>query len=141
MSEQNKEAARRILESYNKGPEAAKATRDQVFAADIVVHFPGIPTPLQGREAFEPLIDMFAAAFGEDHVIVEDQVAEGDKVTTRWTWSFTHHGDFQGMPATGKRITISGINYERFAAGKLVERWVEMDQLGMMQQLGVAPSS
>jgi steroid delta-isomerase-like uncharacterized protein len=138
--EQNKVAARRILESYNAGQQAAKAVRDELFASDVVIHFPGMPEPIRSREAFEPLINMFAASFGDDHLSVEDQVAEADKVTTRWTWSFTHHGEFQGIPPTGKRVTLTGINLERFTGGKLVERWVEMDQVGMLQQLGAIPA-
>jgi steroid delta-isomerase-like uncharacterized protein len=139
-TEQNKSAARRILESWNAGPQAAKMARDELIASDVVFHFPGMPETIRGREAVEQLLTMFSASFQDDDITVEDQVAEGDKVASRWTWSFTHHGAFQGIPATGKRITITGVNLERFTGGKLVERWVEMDQVGMMQQLGAMPA-
>ena len=138
-TEHNKSIARRILESYNNGQQAAARTRAELFAPDLIVHFPGMPGPVD-RETHEQLIGMFAAAFHDDHMTIEDQVAEGDRVATRWTWSFTHRGDFQGIPPTGKRVTITGINIERFANDKLVERRVNFDQLGMMQQLGVIPA-
>jgi steroid delta-isomerase-like uncharacterized protein len=139
-TEQNKSAARRFMESWNAGTQATKTARDELFAADVVFHFPGMPESIRGREAVEQLLTMFSASFGDDHLNVEDQAAEGDKVATRWTWSFTHHGAFQGIPPTGKRVTITGMNLERFTGGKLVERWVEMDQVGMLQQLGVMPA-
>ena len=139
MSDENKVAARRILESYNQGQQAAKRVRDELFAPDVVVHFPGMPGPVRGRTSFEPLIEMFARSFTDDHITIEDQVAEGDMVATRWEWAFSHTADFQGIPPTGKRVTMSGINFERFSGGKLVERWVQMDQISMMQQLGAMP--
>lgn len=138
-TEKHKAIARQILESYNESQQKATEVRAATFAPDFIAHFPGVPGPLN-LEAFEQIVGMFAAAFQDDHIAVDDQVAEGDRVATRWTWSFTHNGEFQGIPPTGKRITITGINFERFADGKLVERWVVMDQMGMMQQLGVIPA-
>jgi len=68
-------------------------------------------------------------------VTVEDVIAEGDKVVTRWTIRGTHRGEFMGQPPTGKQVTWSGINITRLVAGKAVEDWVEQDTLGLMQQL------
>jgi predicted ester cyclase len=68
---------------------------------------------------------------------VEDQVAEGDKVTTRYTMGGTHQGEFFGVPGSGKRIEISGINVDRFEeSGKMVEEWASYDLLGAMRQAG-----
>jgi steroid delta-isomerase-like uncharacterized protein len=139
-TEQNKAAARRFMESWNDGAEAAWQARDEFFSPQVVFHFPGFPEPIRGREAVEQVIGMFSQSFSDDHLTVEDQIAEGDKVATRWTWAFTHTGPFQGLPATGKRATISGINWETFEGGKLVGRRLELDQVGMLQQLGVMPA-
>ena len=70
---------------------------------------------------------------------VVDQIAEGDKVVTRIVSTGTHTGAFQGIPATGKPIRVDGILIERYANGRIVERWDQFDQLGMLQQLGVIP--
>jgi steroid delta-isomerase-like uncharacterized protein len=83
---------------------------------------------------------MFWGAFSDSHYTIEDQVGEGDKVATRMTWRATHTGDFQGLPPTGKQIAVSGITITRIKDGKIVEHWPSIDQLGMMQQLGVIPA-
>jgi predicted ester cyclase len=70
----------------------------------------------------------------------EEQIADGEKVATRWTATGTNTGSRNGMPPTGKRITISGISIERYAHGKMVESWVNWDFMGMPQQLGVIPT-
>ncbi|HEY6410245.1 MAG TPA: ester cyclase, partial [Ktedonobacteraceae bacterium] len=71
---------------------------------------------------------------------IEDLVAEGDKVVTRWTWRGTNQGEFQGMPPTGKEVAGSGISIHRIAEVKIAEAWVNFDTLGMLQQLGMIPA-
>ena len=83
---------------------------------------------------------MSLGAFPDARVTVEDQVAEGDKVVSRWTATGTHTGDLMGIPPTERRIEISGITINRFSGGKIAEDWYQSDDLGMMQQLGVIPS-
>jgi len=83
---------------------------------------------------------MFLTAFPDLYFTVEDLIAEGDEVVARVTMSGTQHGAFMGIPPTGKHVTITGIDINRFVGGKSVEHWVEMDTLGMMQQLGVIPA-
>lgn len=83
---------------------------------------------------------MFLAGFPDLRVVIEDEIAEGDRVVTRGQMQGTHQGDFLGIPATGKRIDIAYIDIWRLENGKAVENWVQMDMLGMMQQLGVAPA-
>ncbi|GAH24773.1 unnamed protein product, partial [marine sediment metagenome] len=68
---------------------------------------------------------------------VEDQIAEDDKIVTRWTATGTHKGELMGMPSTGVQATWTGISFFRIAGGKIVERWKSMDTLGMMQQFGL----
>jgi steroid delta-isomerase-like uncharacterized protein len=75
------------------------------------------------------------------HLIVEDQIAEGDKVVTRVTFRGTHQGAFRGVPPTGKPIAYTGIAIDRIAEGKVVEMWHEADTSGMLRQLGVAPKA
>lgn len=71
---------------------------------------------------------------------IEDVIAEGDKVAVRWTNSGTHVGDFAGIPATGKNFTIAGIDIHRMRDGKMAEHWHVVDQLTMLQQLGIIPA-
>jgi hypothetical protein len=79
------------------------------------------------------------AGFPDLRVTIDDRIAEGDKVVTRWTIHGTHTGNLFGMPPTGQAMTMTGISIYRIAEGKMVEGWVQYDQLGMMQQLGLAP--
>jgi predicted ester cyclase len=71
--------------------------------------------------------------------MVEAQIAEGDMVATRWTACGTHDGDFQGVPPTGREVTLRGMTIFRIADGKLVEGWTNPDLLGVMQQIGAIP--
>ena len=82
---------------------------------------------------------MYRSAFPDMQLTIEDQIAEGDKVVTRWTARGTHQGELMGIPPTGKQATVTGITVGRVANGKFVESWSNFDALGMMQQLGVVP--
>jgi steroid delta-isomerase-like uncharacterized protein len=75
--------------------------------------------------------------FPDLHITTNDLIAEGDNVTKVWTVNCTHNGELMGIPATGKQIEVKGIEVLRVADGKIAENWVSMDNLGMMQQLGV----
>ena len=88
---------------------------------------------------FNQLVNAFATGFPGSHFDFEDEFAAGDKVVTRWTWHAVHRGEFQGIPPTGKPVTMTGISILRFADDKVVENTVELDQLGLMQQLGGVP--
>lgn len=81
---------------------------------------------------------MFHAGF-DIHINVEDLVAEGDKVVDRWTARMTHKGEFFGLPATGKLVTITGMDIARLVNGKVAEIWHLEDIMGLMQQLGAVP--
>ena len=82
----------------------------------------------------------FRLAFPNIRIASDDEMGVGDKVIVRWTLSGTHEGEFQGIPATGNDVAVSGITIMRVAGGKIAEYWLEVDNLGMMQQLGVIPS-
>jgi predicted ester cyclase len=83
---------------------------------------------------------MFRGAFPDFKVTIDDLIAEGDKVVIRATWNGTQKGEFMGIPPTGKRVSFGVIDIIRMAGGKAVEHWGQMDSMGMMQQLGVAPA-
>ena len=86
------------------------------------------------------LITMYRTAFPDIHFTIDEQIAEGDTVMTRWTARGTQTGELAGMPPTGKSVTVTGIVVDRFSNGMIAETWAIFDQFGMMQQLGVIPS-
>lgn len=93
----------------------------------------------RGPEGMQRVMSQFFTAFPDMHVEVEDVIAEGNKAASRGVMYGTHQGEFMGIPATGKRIAIGYSDTWRFEGGMAVENWVQMDMLGMLQQLGVAP--
>jgi steroid delta-isomerase-like uncharacterized protein len=135
MSEQNKTIARQVFEDIQSQRNIALI--DKIVAGDYVGYTP--PAVIHGPEGAKRFEAMLHEAFPDYRVTVEDQVAEGDKVATRWTARGTHKGQFQGMPPTGKQITMSGMTIFRIANGKLVEGWNNPDLLGLLQQLGLVP--
>lgn len=90
-------------------------------------------------EHVKQFVGVVMQAFPDLHYTVEDMVAEGDKVVTRLTLSGTQRGTFMGIPATGKHATVSDIEIFRITGGKAVETWVQVDFLGLLQQLGAIP--
>jgi predicted ester cyclase len=135
MSEQNKATFRAIPEKLiNLGDLTAA---DQYFAHDFVDHTlpPGLPAGVAGFKAF---FTMLRTAFPDLHYTVGDVVAEGEKVVARVSVRGSMKGDFQGMTATGKTATWTEIHIGRFVNGKVAEHWATIDQLGMLQQLGLA---
>lgn len=79
------------------------------------------------------------SAFPDLHITTNDLIAEGDKVIKVWTVNCTHRGELMGIPPTGNKLVVKGIEVFRIAGGKIAELWASMDTLGMMQQLGVIP--
>jgi len=141
VSEENKEKMRRVLEeAFGQGKTEVV---DEVLDSDFVCWDPNSETgEIRGAETIKGEIEFFRNAFPDFYWRVDDQIAEGDRVTTRYTLGGTHQGEFFGVPGTGKRIEITGINIDRFdEGGKLVEEWPEYDLLGAMQQMGAVPGS
>ena len=136
--EENKAIARRWNEEiWDKGNLAAI---DELLAPDFVFNY-APPGAAPDREGYKQTVTNLCAPFADIHSTIEDMVAEGDKVAVRWTWRGTHKGEFMGIAPTGKQVTITGISILRIVGGKIVEEWGEMDNLGMMQQLGAFPPS
>ena len=95
----------------------------------------------RGPEDVKRFISEFRQAFPDFHTTIEEQIADGDKVVTRWTMRGTQQGEFRGIASTGEQITVRGIGIFRFSEeGKVVETWDNLDQLGMMRQLGAIPA-
>ncbi len=134
-TEENKAIVRRYVEAHAANDQAALK---EVLAPDPVAHRASSTDSLN-REALLQGISMFSAAFSDRQFTMEDQIAEGDKVMTRYTWRGTHSGDFQGLPPTGKQVAISAFFVQRIQEGKIVEFWHLFDQLALMQQLGLVP--
>ncbi len=136
-TEDNKAAVRRFYEEViNKKNLAAI---DEFIDPHGIDHAlpPGMPGGIEGSKQF---IGMYLTAFPDLHFTVEDMIAEGDRVVSRLTTRGTHKGALMGIPPTGKQVTITGIDINRIVGGKSVEHWLEMDTMGMMQQLGVIPA-
>ena len=137
-TEANKAIARRFLEEvFGQGK---LAVADEIVAPDHVDHGPGaLPGVPHGPEGSKMLVTGYRNAFPDIHFTIDEQIAEGDKVVTRWTGHATHKGELAGIPATGKSATVTGMGVDRIVNGKIVESWGIFDQFGMMQQLGVIP--
>ena len=135
-TEENKAVIRRYVEALNKQDLAVAL---ECCAPDYVWHGArryGVSPDLAG---FKQLCTAWWTAFPDVHIVVEDLIAEGDKVVARVTFRGTHQGEFMGVPPTGKQVSWTGIAIDRFEAGKFVEGWANTDDLGLMQQLGAIP--
>ena len=137
-ADQNKASLRRLLNEVVN--QKRIPVFDEITTADFVEHEqlgPGLPPNREGAKQF------FASAmkaFPDMRVTIDDEIATGDKVVMRSTWSGTHQGEFQGIGATGKRVTFQVIDICRFENGKIVEHWGLTDAMGLMQQLGAIPA-
>lgn len=134
MSEQNKAIARRLLDTLWNQQDFAVV--DELVPADYDGHS---STEIHGPEGAKVFASLVSTAFPDFQMIIDDQISEGDKVVTRWTATGTHDGEFQGIPATGKNVTLTGITIFRIVDGKLRDGWTNEDLLGLMAQLGAVP--
>jgi predicted SnoaL-like aldol condensation-catalyzing enzyme len=112
---------------------------DELISPGYVAHDPSNPARGGGIEGAKQFIRGFQGGLSSFEYKVEDMLAEGDEVVYRWTMRAVHSGPFMGIPPTGTRLAITGIDMFRLADGKIVESWVVADALSMLQQLGVIP--
>jgi steroid delta-isomerase-like uncharacterized protein len=132
-AEDNKTLARRSWEVIDN-----LDLLDEVYAADFVWHEPD--QDIRGPEEGKQFVNMYKSAFPDLRCSVEDEIAEGDEVVTRWTISGTHQGEIEEFgPPTGKQVEIKGITIHRIEGDKIAEEWTRYDNLGVMQQLGLVP--
>jgi steroid delta-isomerase-like uncharacterized protein len=136
MSAENKELSRRFTELFSTGDDVLA---DQVLAPDVVFHGTTGDGELRGIEQMKAFVAGYRRAFPDARSTVEDQLAEGDKVVTRWRARGTHRGELGPVPATGRQFVIEGVTIERIAGGRIAEVWVARDELGLLHQLGLAP--
>jgi steroid delta-isomerase-like uncharacterized protein len=139
-TEENKAVVRREFEEmFNQ--EGNLDAAEEFYAPNYVGHEP-TTGDIKGVEGAKQFAAEYREAFPDLTITIEDQVAEGDKVVTRFTARGTHHGEVEDLgPATGNRMEITGITIEQFGDGKIVQDWTNFDALGMMQQLGLVPEA
>lgn len=134
--ESNKALVRRFLEEVpGKGNMAAV---DELALPGLMLHVP-LPEQTPGAEGMKDIAFVCRNAFPDLKITIEDMIAEGDRVVCRFTTRGTNSGQFMGMPPTGRKIALSGIEIFRIENEKIAEIWGQADLLGLMQQLGVAP--
>ena len=136
-ADDHKAVVRRWIEAYNDRDDQAEA---DVRAPGYVAHVSGVPAPLNSED-WTQFIAGFTEAFPDLRLTVEDVLAEGDMVAARVAFHGTHTGDFQGIPPTNKQVVFSGMELNRMLDGKVAEHWVELDRLGLLQQLGAAAAA
>ena len=136
MSEENKALARRWADIFNQDN---LDLVNEIYAPDVVGHDPAMPEDIRGVEGAREFYSMYRSAFPDTEITVEDQVAEGDKVVTRWTARGTHQGEVMGVQPSGNRVEVMGITISRIEGGKIAEEWDIYDALGMMQAIGAVP--
>jgi len=133
-------ASRRLLEeTFNDGN---LELVDQLVAPDAVNHDPATPPELRGLsgpEMFKRTVSMYRGAFPDVRMIVDDVIAADEKVVLRWHSAGTHRGRLAGLAPTGARGSVTGISINRWKDGKVIESWVEWDNLGLARQIGAAP--
>ena len=138
MSEENKALSRRAIEEVFVAGNLDVV--DEIVSEDHVHYDPAMPEEGHGREHFKEFASMYRSAFPDVHMQIEDRIAEGDRVATRWVASGTHEGELMGINPTGNRVTVVGTTIDRIANGQIAETWDNYDALGMMQQVGAIPS-
>jgi steroid delta-isomerase-like uncharacterized protein len=114
------------------------AMADDLFTDDYRLHLSGVPAPAD-RATAKQIVAMFSMAFPDLRHTVDEMIAEGNTVAARWTVQGTHRGDFQGIATTGRQIKLSGTTVHHMADGKITETWLTVDNLDLLQQLGVIP--
>ena len=137
-TEDNKRAVRRfqegVAEFFHSGNLDAFP---ELVNPDAIFDMPGMPPTVEGMLQMLPA---FRVAFPDLSVTLGELIAEGDKVAYRLTWTGTNTGEFMGIPATGKRVTVTETHVDQIVNGKIARHDGDTDQLGMLQQLGVVPA-
>jgi len=136
LKERNIALVRRFFSVGPSGGDLKSA--DELLSSNLVLHVPLASSP--GIQGMNEIISACRAAFEHLDVTLDDMVAEGDRVAVRFTARGVHQGAFMGLPATGKSITMTGIEIFCIEDGRVAELWGEANLLGLMQQLGIVPS-
>ncbi len=136
MSEENKWLVNRVYdEAISSG---MYDVIDELVAPNYVSH--GLPMSVNGPQEFRESIETFRSAFPDLYMLVEEQIADGDRVSNLGYLTGTHRAEFLGIPASGQQIKVNVISIWRFEDSKVAESWVQMDLMSLMQQIGAAPA-
>jgi steroid delta-isomerase-like uncharacterized protein len=138
VSDENKALVRRWFEKLFNAQNLGVA--EEITAQDSVSHDHLLADLPSGPEADKHIVNLYHGAFPDAQITVEDQIAEGDRVFTRWTERGTPQGEFMGVAPSGNRVEIAGMTVNRVSEDKIAETWTLYDALGMMQQIGAIPS-
>jgi steroid delta-isomerase-like uncharacterized protein len=131
-TEENKALVRREMEEiFQKGN---LDVAEEIYAPDYVAYEP--TGEIRGVEGAKQFALTYREAFPDMQVTQEDQIVDGDKVVTRFTFRGTHQGELEGIAPTGNQVEVTGITIQRISEGKIAEEWLNYDALGLMQQLG-----
>jgi len=137
MSDENKVLARRVFdEVWSQGK---LDLADEILTPDFVGRPGGMGEPFKGPAGAKEFIGRLREAFPDISFTVEEMIAEGDLVATRWTATGTNDGEFMGFEPTGRKATIGGMTIQRFKDGRIVEGWTQPDALGLLRQIGAVP--
>ena len=136
-SEANKLTMHRFVEFINT---ASQKLAEELISPNAIFHVPGRPEPMRGPAGYLAIIEMMRGGFPDIQWTLEEMVAEGDKVAARFIMRGTHQGTFFGVPPSGKKIAVQAMNFYRLSDGKFVEERGQPDMLGLLQQIGAAPS-
>jgi len=98
-----------------------------------------VTSTVNGQAEAKEFFGAFLTGFSDIEFVVDEIFGVDDRIVKRWTFNGTHTGEFSGVPATGKRITVMGVSIARIENGKIIEELDYMDDLGFLQQLGVMP--
>ena len=109
------------------------------MSPDFRAHVSGVPEPL-GIDAWSGFMAAFTTAFPDARITIDECIADGDTVATRWRLTGTHRGEFQGIPPTGRAIAVSGLEFSRLVDGRFVEHWGMFDNLALLSQIGAMPA-
>ena len=136
--EENKAIARRHFEEFwTKGD---LAVADEIYSPSTVGHCGNLPDQTSYPECEKELVRQDLIAFPDGVATVEDQIAEGDKVVTRWRFSGTQRGELYGHPASGNTVSVAGFHVHRIVDGRIVEVWALGDFYGLLMQIGALTS-
>ena len=137
MATDNKEIVRRLLEDVWTDDSVV----DETVSTDYVGYDPAMPEPIRGTQGSKDNFKQYSDAFDGAKITVQEQIAEGDTVATRWEGRGTHTGELMGIPATGKEIVVTGLTITKIRDGKIVGDHTVWDTLGMLQQIGAIPTA
>lgn len=135
MSGENNEIVERFEAAFGAND---VAVIDELCDPDLVDHNPA-PDQKAGLPGFKDTIAMYKSIFPDSEVTVQHVVGEGDLVATHWTVTGTHQAEFFGVPATGRKVSVEGMNVYRVNGGRITDVWTQFDGLGLMGQLGALP--